>query len=260
MQVKYNVTGAERKTLVQNIALILLKTQQYQGAPTFAYTVGDYTIDKNGTLDCPDNATETEHLLLELEMRGFTCEREQPTDLPSEQPAEETIEEEQSVDSDDETGLTISLPRDGVNDTAIENLRRLVNNKASLIQKSLGADTLEVAVTDDRISFPWFTTKVPEHDVIDAFGELAAKLLDMAETQKRVNASEKVEVDNQKYAFRCFLLRLGFIGEEYKAVRKTLLRNMSGNGAFKNGEKNSTHKSIENGENNSSHFESAVAI
>ena len=62
MQVKFDLTGAERKTLVQNIALILLKTQQYQGAPTFAYTVGDYTIDKNGTLDCPDNDTATQHL------------------------------------------------------------------------------------------------------------------------------------------------------------------------------------------------------
>lgn len=42
-------------------------------------------------------------------------------------------------------------------------------------------------------------------------------------------------VDNEKYAFRCFLLRLGFIGEEYKEARKILLKNLTGNGAWKNG-------------------------
>lgn len=41
--------------------------------------------------------------------------------------------------------------------------------------------------------------------------------------------------DNPKYAFRCFLLRLGFIGAEYKLTRKVLLRNLSGSSAFRNG-------------------------
>ena len=41
--------------------------------------------------------------------------------------------------------------------------------------------------------------------------------------------------DNEKYAFRCFLLRLGFIGAEYKTARKILLKNLSGSSAFKNG-------------------------
>jgi hypothetical protein len=32
-----------------------------------------------------------------------------------------------------------------------------------------------------------------------------------------------------------FLIRLGFVGDEYKTARKILLRNLSGNSAFKNG-------------------------
>lgn len=60
-------------------------------------------------------------------------------------------------------------------------------------------------------------------------------LVDMAKNQKRITAKEKT-VDNEKYAFRCFLLRLGFIGAEYKADRKILLRNLSGSSAFKNGQ------------------------
>jgi hypothetical protein len=59
----------------------------------------------------------------------------------------------------------------------------------------------------------------------------------MARNQKRITAKEK-DADNEKYAFRCFLLRLGFIGAEYKADRKILLRNLSGNSAFKSGQRN----------------------
>ena len=40
------------------------------------------------------------------------------------------------------------------------------------------------------------------------------------EERQGVTATEK-EVDNEKYAFRCFLLRLGFIGAEYKVERKS---------------------------------------
>jgi hypothetical protein len=38
------------------------------------------------------------------------------------------------------------------------------------------------------------------------------------------SAQPRKEVDNEKYAFRCFLLRLGFIGSDYKAERKILLK------------------------------------
>ncbi|NCC69938.1 MAG: virulence protein, partial [Clostridia bacterium] len=50
-----------------------------------------------------------------------------------------------------------------------------------------------------------------------------------------VNSTEKA-VENEKYAFRCFLLRLGFIGSEYKSERKILLANLTGSSAFKNGQ------------------------
>ena len=52
--------------------------------------------------------------------------------------------------------------------------------------------------------------------------------------QKRITAKPK-ENENEKYAFRCFLLRLGFIGDEYKADRKLLLSKLSGSSAFKAG-------------------------
>ena len=39
--------------------------------------------------------------------------------------------------------------------------------------------------------------------------------------------------ENEKYAFRCWMLRLGFIGEEFKTARMLLLRNVSGDGAWR---------------------------
>ena len=63
---------------------------------------------------------------------------------------------------------------------------------------------------------------------------LVEKLCAAAMQQKRVTAKVK-SVENEKFAFRVFLIRLGFVGDEYKAARKILLKNLSGNSAFKNG-------------------------
>ena len=43
------------------------------------------------------------------------------------------------------------------------------------------------------------------------------------------------QVENERYAFRCWMLRLGFIGDEFKTARMILLRNMAGNCAWRNG-------------------------
>ena len=41
------------------------------------------------------------------------------------------------------------------------------------------------------------------------------------------------QTDNEKYALRCWLLRLGFIGDEFKTAREILLKNMEGNAAWR---------------------------
>ena len=71
-------------------------------------------------------------------------------------------------------------------------------------------------------------------DSAAAYTHFISALCEMSRNAKRVTATEK-PVDNEKYAFRCFLLRLGFIGSEYKAERKILLKNLTGSSAFKNG-------------------------
>lgn len=67
MEQPYNVTGDRRKALVQAISDKLGKAAKYQNAPSFAYVIGDYVVDKNGTLIGPQNA----ELLAALAAQGF---------------------------------------------------------------------------------------------------------------------------------------------------------------------------------------------
>ena len=84
------------------------------------------------------------------------------------------------------------------------------------------------------MAFPWFE-ELPNSDAVNAYTHFISALCEMSrEMAKRVTATEK-PVENEKYAFRCFLLRLGFIGSEYKAERKILLKNLTGSSAFKDG-------------------------
>ena len=83
------------------------------------------------------------------------------------------------------------------------------------------------------LKFPWFRADL-DGDSVAAYSQFVGALCTAAKEQKRVTAKEK-PVDNEKFAFRVFLIRLGFVGDEYKAARKILLHNLSGNSAFKNG-------------------------
>lgn len=214
MEIKYNVTGPDRKRLVQAIAQILESDAKYLGVPSCAYQVDNFTISKDGILSFDDqtNSSEAEQLIERLSEMGFEAEIEEVTDA-----------------------LCMELPLKDTTDAAIDNLRRMVDSKATLIKKALGADSLEIEVTEERIRFPWFD-RIPEPEVISATAHFLGHMLDAAKSHKRVTAKEK-ETDNEKYAFRCFLLRLGFIGDEFKETRRTLLRNLTGSAAFRTGAK-----------------------
>ncbi len=129
------------------------------------------------------------------------------------------------------TNLTISMPREKFSEEALDNLRRLIEAKGTLMKKAFLASDLPLELDEEKISFPWFKqAEAPEE--IQAYTAFVAALSEMAIKQKRVSAKEK-DIVNEKYEFRCFLLRLGFIGDEFKATRKVLLRNLSGSAAFK---------------------------
>ncbi len=234
MTINYNRTGAERKALADAIADITGAEAKYLGAPNFAYQVDYFTIDRSGAVTFDDRADseEVENLIERLASMGFEAQIPAPDRKAEELPAG-GAESEPAPDSAAQEGntLTIQMPTASFTPEALNNLHSLIAAKGRLIRKALGADLLPVQVEADTVSFPWFSGELTSEEV-KAYTHLITALCDMARNQKRITAKEK-ETDNDKYAFRCFLLRLGFIGAEYKTERKILLRNLTGNGAFK---------------------------
>jgi len=234
----FNVTGAERKRLVQALGAFTGTAPKYLGAPSFAYQVDRYHIDRNGivSIDSQIDREEVESLVEALAGQGFVApvcgpgreDEEVPAGEPSSEPAPDSAAQEGNT-------LVIQMPTASFTPEALNNLHSLIAAKGRLIRKALGVDLLPVQVEADTVSFPWFSGEATGEEV-RAYTHLITALCDMARNQKRITAKER-DTDNEKYAFRCFLLRLGFIGTEYKAERKILLRNLTGNGAFKSGAK-----------------------
>ncbi len=240
MRFEFNRTGAERKALVQAMGEILEVKPKYLGMPTAAYQVDYFHIDKTGAVEFDDRADseEIENLLERLAERGIVAapaETAQEGGTAEESAdAENKAEEPETEAQGADLGLTVAMPRDSFTDAALENLRKLVDAKGSLIKKALAVDSLPIETDGEKVSFPWFA-EGQDSESVKAYTHFIAAICDMARNQKRITAKEK-PADNEKYAFRCFLLRLGFIGAEYKGERKILLKNLSGSSAFKNGE------------------------
>jgi hypothetical protein len=84
---------------------------------------------------------------------------------------------------------------------------------------------------EDKVSFTGF----PLTENVDrnkAFQQLACLMNKHALEQKRIQA-KVVNDDNERYAFRIWLLRIGMNGDEYKTGRKILMENLSGHTAFR---------------------------
>ena len=218
MTITINAQGAERKRLVQTISDWLGVPAKYCGAPTFNYEVDFFTIDRNGSLSFDDRADSEviERLLQHIYDEGFAIDQSHSDD-----------------DEDEPCAVCVSMPKSLFTGSNLENLKAIISSKGSLIKKALSVKDLPLEITDTKVSFPWFPA-TPTPGEMNAYDTFICKLCEMARNQKRVNAAEK-PTDNDKYAFRCFLLRLGFIGNEYKTARKILLKNLSGSSAFKNG-------------------------
>ena len=229
MRINYNVTGADRKALVRAMGELLGEPPVYQGAPSFAYAVGGYRVDKDGMVSVPeDTAPEDIRKLVDaLREKGF-----QPVE-PAEQPTAAADSNPAQADEEDLRFLIIKVPRDGFTPETEENLRRIIASKAPLLKKALETDSLEIVFTEDALCFQWFTLHGIDGES-DAYNRLVTAMCKMAKEQKRVVAKECV-ADNEKFAMRLFLIRLGFIGDEYKTARRILLRNLTGNSSWRSG-------------------------
>ena len=268
----YNVTGEDRKRMVSIIGEVIGEKPYYLRMPTCGYKIGAVTVTKDGTMIW-DGRTSEETVVKIMEIlaeAGFTAaenanviteEVETPESDTSESTSDETdcdradeIEDEQdeqdesetvqetdageSESTDGDTSLTISFPADGFTEANLANLLKLIASKATLIQKSLHADRLEVMIDDSQISFPWWDHVQPIDGPEDCmpitiYTEFLSALVKMAREVRRVEGIER-PTESEKYSMRIFLLRLGFVGAEGKRVRRELLKDLSGHSAFRN--------------------------
>ena len=291
---KYKLACPDRKELVSRLAEITGIRPRYTFMPRCAYIIGDYAVEKDGTLIVSEEAVDEEVIqtlrqenliqgsgdeavtraanepimvehrvetvaqnTAQVELQG-TQQMEESTaetdtsnvsnhveelpDVSDEPDVPETLPvDDANVEVEDEAAeenaqteqdsFCISLPKSKLPSDAQEKLNKILESKGKLIQKALGASSLTVERDEDKVSFPWFSF-IPSAEQADAYTKFITALCKMAREQKRVSAKEKPN-ENEKYAFRCFLLRLGFIGDEFKKDRKILLRNFEGSSAFR---------------------------
>lgn len=209
MNIRFNIEKSQRKALAQKIGELADMDVRYCGVPSCAYEIGFFTLSKDAVLSFADRMdTEViEKVLDGLDKTGYTSEDEPVT-------------------------LTISMPRDFFAEQSMNNLIQLIANKETLLKHALETDSLAINECEETIEFPWFTIK--QDGDADAYAKFITMLCEFAKNLQRV-VNKPDASDNEKYAFRCFLLRLGMIGADYKAARKVLLRNLTGSSAFRHG-------------------------
>ena len=101
---------------------------------------------------------------------------------------------------------------------------------------------LHATFTRGTVEFRLFQFDAPTADrknglhagQLKSYIQLCLALSQMAKSLKTASPKPQ-QTDNPKYAMRTWLLRLGFIGEEFATARDLLTRRLAGDAAFRNG-------------------------
>ena len=271
MTIHYNVTGEKRKELVKVISETTGAKAVYKRMPTCAYEIGDFIVTKDGALEFSDRADteEVEAVLDALNAAGFEGigETTEAPEQAQETPTEADTEPQEDEDRDT-VELTVTLPMARHTGLTLRNLIHLVYTRAGLLNKALGTafsvdeglikalqddacvltldrlfETVEgyenqhgkatngLVIEPDKLTF----STLPETDdpeVLRTFTTLCAMMNKQAIAQQRIQA-KAVSAENEKYAMRIWLLRLGMNGPEYKKERRILMQRLSGHCAFR---------------------------
>ena len=244
---KFITTAPDRRTLVKAIAAHTGMEPSYVGPPTFNYTVGMITIDREGYVDVADE--QAADLKAFLIAKGWMEPEPEP-----EQPR-----------------IQIGVPAKDLTVANVTNLIYMLYSKQYLLGKAVG--TACVRIEDAVI------TRLQEYtpENLEAYAELLRDFkalgdlegLELEEGQLRMDfpmaedstlwmllmtkmiafakAAHRVypqrqQPEAEKYFMRGWLLRMGFGGSGFKAARQALLKNLKGCSAFPNAEKALRHQ------------------
>lgn len=242
-----------RRELVDMLYSLTGVKMRYQGPPTFQYTDGTFTIDREGKL------------MVEDFMGNVGVLKE----LAAQKLIDDSWDEDRSI-------LSIDIPIGAHTAESLTHLIQILWTKEELINKAVGAprgfeishrfiemlyeeppasvseflflwekaggeDTTKGIRFDERkIHFEGFPcTEEPEW--IRAYMDLATAICNEALITKKVKLT-KAAPDNERYYFRVWLVRVGFSGDKYKSSRKVLLSKLEGNAAFRTRAQELEHK------------------
>lgn len=226
-----------RRKMVQDIAEFTGEELRYVGPPTFSYTVGRFTIDRDGVIT--SEAEEGEDLLTQfLQEKGYL---EAPVDevkieIPADTGEGKFLQNLLAM-IHARAYLLNRITRYetfAVSDTLLEKLEQLPEENAyEIFQILLIADSeglKGLTVEDGKVIFAFPLS--PDSTKNKAYAELAAKMIKKAKEAKRVSATPVVE-ENEKYYLRIWLMQLGMAGAANKESRKELLAGLKGHTAFR---------------------------
>ena len=165
------------------------------------------------------------------------AEADQPNEeAPVNEDRADDIQDDESSESNtsaetDDSKLTVSIPRAKLPDDAMMRLRAIVSNKEELFKRALLADALPIEVTEDEVSFPWFTLTGIDGEA-EAYAQFITYLCKMAVEQKRVQ-DKPYDGDNDRFAMRIFMVRMGMKGKQFDLARKLMRKHLTGNSGWR---------------------------
>ncbi|MBQ7885830.1 MAG: hypothetical protein IJ313_02940 [Clostridia bacterium] len=270
----FTTTAPDRKTLVKALAAHLELDANYNGPPTFSYSIGAATVDRNGTVMTEDESLATR-------IKGFLIGNGwmEPEAEPKPEPAAEPEDDSQAQpetaaeEETDEATMNIGVPITGWTVPMLTNLIHTLYSKQYLLGRATGAECIRIAdavitrlqeytpetVEDYRsllddfkalgdlkgitltaesvsIAFP----QSEDDQTRSTYQLLALRILQAAQAAKRVRPDYQ-KPEAEKYTMRGWLLRLGFGGPQHQIDRKLLLQNLKGCSAFPNAEQAKRH-------------------
>ena len=124
--------------------------------------------------------------------------------------------------------FAVEIPQSGLTDAEVQNILKLIKSKRTLLAKALGRP-LTVNHKGETLQFLYPYSEEAGVGII--YSQLSTAFVNHAKKHQRVTAAER-EVESEKFAMRTFLVRLGMNGGEFRAARKWLCQNLSGNASF----------------------------
>lgn len=266
MKRSYNVKGEARRELVQVLGRAVGIEPVYMKMPTYAYAIGNIIVNREGAMLWDERTDEVtiQRALGALAGAGFTAEEDEAQsvqEVPTEAAEGPTPPDSEAME------LKVSLPATPHTGQTLRNLINLFYTRAELINKSLGTSfrvdeglvemlqdlellkagdfreavsTYEdehgmalsgITITPEEITFSSrLETANPER--MKAFTELVSMMTKQALDQHRIQA-KTINGENEKYALRIWLTRLGMNGPAYKETRKILMEHLNGHTAFR---------------------------